>query len=241
MNILFLNKLRVREIEDVLEKHGDLFRGKRVLEIGGGTGVQAEFLSEIAQEVVSLEIAESNYRDSANHHIVMYDGRHIPFPDSSFDIVYSSNVLEHIAHRDDFQKELMRVLKPEGHAIHSMPTQWWKLRDILENMLLFLPTFAWHLHKKIRGVNVPSSSVLPYVLGDRHGEFGNTLTEVYYFMPRTWLVHFRRQEWKVLEDYGGGLFYTGRLIFGQKLSWPARRLLARFFGSSVHVYHLQKV
>lgn len=117
MNISFLNSLREREIQDIIELYGDLFRGKRVLEIGGGTGVQAEFLASLAGEVVSLEIAESNYRESANHRVALYDGHHIPFPDASFDVVYSSNVLEHIAHRDSFQEELARVLKPGGHAI----------------------------------------------------------------------------------------------------------------------------
>lgn len=242
MNISYLNQLRVREIEDILEKHGELFKGKRVLEIGGGTGVQAEFLAKVANEVVSLEIEESNYRESANHRIVFYDGHHIPFPDASFDLVYSSNVLEHIAHRDAFQQELARVLKPGGYALHSMPTHWWKMRDMIENILILPGRIVLMCYKGLRAKPLPTyGGLLDLLFGSRHGEFGNTVTEVWHFMPQTWVRHFQRLAWLVVEVHGGGLFYTGRLWMAGRLPWPLRRMLARIFGSSVHVYLLQKV
>lgn len=241
MNIAFLNELRRREAEDILERYGDLIRGKRVLEIGGGTGAQAEVLAESAAELVSLEIAESNYRERANHLIALYDGHSIPFPDASFDVVYSSNVLEHVAHRDAFQAELARVLRPGGYAIHSMPTHWWKLRDMLENALLSPLRLAGMGYKRLRRRPLPDyGGPVDFFLGSRHGEFGDTLTELGHFMPRTWLGHFRRQGWQVVKAHGGGLFYTGRLWGARRLPWSVRRSLARVLGSSVHVYVVRK-
>ncbi len=240
MNIAFLNQLRTVEIKDLLETYGNLIEGKRVLEIGGGTGEQAEYLSKMANEVISLEIAESNYRDSANHHIVLYDGHHIPFPDASFDVVYSSNVLEHIRHRDAFQKEIMRVLKPGGYALHSMPTHWWKLRDMLLNVILLVPRTMMIGYREIRGIQQPSfKSVFDFVVGERHGEFGTTFTELYHFMPHVWLRHFTQLKWKLVHNHSGGLFYSSRTLLAGKIPWRVRRFLARIFGSSIHVYLLQ--
>lgn len=240
MNITFLNELRVRELEGVLRKHRAIFANKRVLEIGGGTGAQAEILAGVASEVASLEIAESNYRGSANHRIALYDGHHLPFSDSSFDVVYSSNVLEHVAHRDEFQNEIARVLKPNGYAIHIMPTQWWKLRDIVEN-ILFLPLKITSVgYKKYKNLELPSyRSPLEFLVGGRHGEFGDTLTELYYFVPRTWIGHFQRLGWNVEDTYGGEFFYTGRLILGTRLPWKFRKLLASCLGSTIRIYVLR--
>jgi len=165
----------------------------------------------------------------------------MPFPDGSIDIVYSSNALEHIAHRDAFQREIMRVLRPGGYAIHTMPTQWWKMRDMIENIVFLIPRSILTMYKRIRRQPMPHyDHFLEYVVGERHGEFGNTLTELYHFAPRTWLGHFRRVGWKVVDEHGGGIFYTGRILLAGRLSWRVRRMLARVFGSSVHVYLLQK-
>lgn len=240
MNIAFLNELRRVEIKDILEKHSNLIEGKRVLEIGGGTGEQAEYLANVASEVISLEIAESNYRESANRRIVIYDGHHVPFPGDSFDVVYSSNVLEHIAHRDAFQKEIMRVLKPGGYAIHSMPTHWWKLRDIAQNTVLLFPRVLMMIYRQVWGFKQNRTrSILEVLVGERHGEFGNTITEIYHFMPRIWLGHFSRLGWRLVQNHSGGLFYTSRTLLATNMSWYLRRLLAYFFGSSIHIYLLQ--
>ena len=42
------------------------------------------------------------------------------------DVVFSSNVLEHVAAIDAFLDETARVLKPEGRAIHILPTPAWR-------------------------------------------------------------------------------------------------------------------
>jgi SAM-dependent methyltransferase len=50
-----------------------------------------------------------------------YDGKHLPYPDASFDIVGSINVLEHVDDPAAFLNELLRVLKPGGHLITACP------------------------------------------------------------------------------------------------------------------------
>jgi ubiquinone/menaquinone biosynthesis C-methylase UbiE len=45
----------------------------------------------------------------------------IPFPDASFDLVQSTQVIEHIEDHETAARELIRVLKPGGHALITVP------------------------------------------------------------------------------------------------------------------------
>jgi SAM-dependent methyltransferase len=53
-----------------------------------------------------------------------YDGRVIPFPDSSFDGVINTQVLEHVIDPNALILEMFRVIKPGGALILSLPFVW---------------------------------------------------------------------------------------------------------------------
>ena len=101
-SIRHLNTLRKAE----LEKIATFFHAPaHILEIGAGTGEQALELEKRGFEITAIEITDSNYRHNRLFPIIEYDGRHIPLPNASVDIVFSSNVLEHVSdlrlmHRD---------------------------------------------------------------------------------------------------------------------------------------------
>lgn len=59
-----------------------------------------------------------------------------PFPDGSFDVVYHSNVLEHIRREDapSFMRECCRILKPRGILRVAMPDLEQICRLYLENL-----------------------------------------------------------------------------------------------------------
>lgn len=52
---------------------------------------------------------------------IFYDGKTIPFPDESFDSIFSSEVFEHIFNLPEIIKELNRVLKPGGNILITCP------------------------------------------------------------------------------------------------------------------------
>lgn len=72
---------------------------------------------------IGLEInQERNQGHSFATHL--YDGKVIPFPDRSFDIVFLSQVLEHVPNPQSLLHEINRVLKPKGTLVLSIPFLW---------------------------------------------------------------------------------------------------------------------
>ncbi len=53
--------------------------------------------------------------------MVNFDIQSIPYPDASFDVIYCSHVLEHVADDRRAMRELRRVLRPDGWAILLVP------------------------------------------------------------------------------------------------------------------------
>jgi predicted SAM-dependent methyltransferase len=126
-------------------------------------------------------------------------------------------VLEHIAHIDEFQKEIQRVLKPGGCAIHIMPSGNWRFWTNITVLLR-----AW------RPARV-------------HGEqAGNILSDIYYFSRRWWTQLFRETGRSIEGSYSNGLFYTGSSIMGSRLSLGTRAKLSRVLGSSCNVFVLRQ-
>ncbi len=97
----------------------------RILDVGCGTGASVIDLKKIfgaAVDVVGIDVVPLQI-DIAKRKIgeygvacevSWYDGLHIPFPDASFDAVYSSDVLGHVRDVPAWLGELRRVLKPGG-------------------------------------------------------------------------------------------------------------------------------
>jgi len=97
-------------------------QGKRVLEIGFGDGYGAHFLAEIAREVTGIDMAPGNIPRAqakyprSNLRFLHMEGSELRFPDQSFDVVGSFQVIEHIpeAQLPKFLSEIHRVLGPQG-------------------------------------------------------------------------------------------------------------------------------
>ena len=112
----------------------DLRPGFRVLDAGCVTGSHLRALVNIAGlEVVGVD-ARSKEVDEAlkvlkvspdvlcdDYFVTCADITRLPFPDEHFDCVICSEVLEHIPDHETAAKELVRVLKPKGSLVVSVP------------------------------------------------------------------------------------------------------------------------
>jgi SAM-dependent methyltransferase len=100
----------------------DRYAGKRVLEIGCGIGTDgAQFALGGADYVgvdlteAAAELARENFEvRGLQGEFVVTDAEQLPFPDDSFDHVYSYGVIHHTPHPDRVVAEIRRVLRVGG-------------------------------------------------------------------------------------------------------------------------------
>lgn len=102
------------------------FAGKRVLDLGCGTGGISLFLAETYSpaKVVGLDVdrsltdrAEAAAKErglAAQTSFVFAEPGPLPFADGAFDIVFSKDAMIHIADKEPLMAEVFRVLRPGG-------------------------------------------------------------------------------------------------------------------------------
>lgn len=102
------------------------FIGKRVLEIGLGQGADSEQIArrgglfsgvDLTREAVRRTEMRFLLKDLPFECIEQASALKLPFADASFDIVFSHGVLHHIPKIREAEKEIFRVLKPNGDLI----------------------------------------------------------------------------------------------------------------------------
>ena len=94
-------------------------RGERVLEIGCGTGCDLLQFARHGAHATGVDITPKHLELArtrvGNLAIVLRaDGRNLPFPDASFDYVYSHGVVHHSDEPRRIVQEIFRVLRPGG-------------------------------------------------------------------------------------------------------------------------------
>ena len=109
--------------------------GDLLLDLGCGTGRHAHEARRRGARVVALDLRIEDLRSTREGTLpVQGDALALPFPDSSFDRVIASEVLEHIPEDGAAIAELRRVLKPGGTLAVTVP-RWfperlcWALSD----------------------------------------------------------------------------------------------------------------
>ena len=109
----------------------------RVLELGCGNGLAAAYFAPSVASLVATDLPEEDpsahsigleravelmeMLDLSNVTIEGASAVDLPFPDDSFDAVYSLYVLEHVPDRHRTLQETRRVLKPGGRMIATVP------------------------------------------------------------------------------------------------------------------------
>ena len=121
------DKFRYRREGHILRRLDAIdFKGKRVLEIGLGEGAESEQIIRRWRHLVGLDLTpESVGRVSTRLRVrgIPYERLEcgsalgIPFQANSFDMVFSHGVLHHIPDVKAAQREIARVLTPNGRLI----------------------------------------------------------------------------------------------------------------------------
>lgn len=119
-----------------------------VLDIGFGLGYGLHIMAAKARNLIGIEVdtkaIEQGKRIFKGHphikKIMLYDGKHLPFRDKTFDVVTCIEVLEHVEDYKNLLLEMVRVSRrlvfittpnrrPESTLPDGRPKNYWHLRE----------------------------------------------------------------------------------------------------------------
>lgn len=106
---------------------------ERILDLGCGDGIVAEFLqNDLKMEVVGFDVSEKAVNEAKKRGIKVVIGdveKKLPFKDSEFDSVFWGDNVEHLFDPQFTLKEINRILVKNGRVILSCPNLgYWRYR-----------------------------------------------------------------------------------------------------------------
>jgi len=243
----FLQRIRECEAQQVIAV---LSPGQHVLEIGAGRGYQARVLARAGMSVEAIDLHPP--LAGAVWPVRGYDGKVLPFADATFDIVFTSNVLEHVHDLEALLREIRRVLRAGGAAVHLVPSSTWRLwtsvihyahigRAAWRRILGAGSSATMQQHGATQGTLHRGRYLRRLAYAERHGERGTAFGELLRFSRRSWAREFVAAGYSVEVGRGHGIYYSGYGFLGSTLSINSRRRLARWMGSSCHFFLLRPV
>ena len=113
-----------RRLEMILHAAGERIKG-RILENGCGVGMYVEHLSAFGGTVIGLEYDFERADEARKNspHIINAAGEFVPLPLSTFDLILSHEVLEHVQDDRAAVCEMIRTLKPGGRVLLFVPNR----------------------------------------------------------------------------------------------------------------------
>jgi len=221
--LVFLHSIRERELRAVLHVIDQRYLGY-VLELGCGDGFLSMRLKPHCKFLVSADYRTDALgpRQQLNLNFLSCDVEHLPLRTCSFDMIFSSNLLEHVEDIDRALSEMYTAVKKGGIMVHAVPNVTWKVLQLV----LYYPFVVYLKVSSIRDKrrhttdnseqiqtnmirfksNVKrqegSQSVLRRIARklkpSPHGISRSHLEEMYRFSNWYWERVFRRNGWNVV-------------------------------------------
>ena len=105
-----------------------------ILDFGCGSGVLVNGLIEKGYKAYGCDVdvnknLKTKYGDSLYKDNILkaidFNNFQIPFKNNLFDLVISTSVFEHVFNKEESFKEIKRVLKKDGLALHNFPSKYY--------------------------------------------------------------------------------------------------------------------
>lgn len=223
----YLHTLRSHEFSLVFSRFPKKAFG-RVLEVGAGDGFQTELLAPFAWQLISSDFDTSfvkrrvrgvSYRD--------IDAERLTSAFTSedrFDLIYSSNLMEHLRDPHRFLAAVHGLLADDGITIHIMPNPFWKACQLSFYHFHVAVRLAGYFSARLRGKdadgigrgagalrgfsnNPKSSRQWPLwkrlFLPPPHGEYVSHLEEFLKYRKRRWIGEFNDAGFSVVRVLKG--------------------------------------
>lgn len=217
-------------------------RGKRVLEIGFGAGFDALTFLQSGADYSGVDITPEN-TVRAKKHLGLYgftpdvkegDAEALPFPDDTFDVVYSNGVLHHVPSMEKALAEACRVTKPGGECrilVYYRNSVFYRVTLTLWAHILRGGFREMSLAERLSGIEFNEAGERPVVNVYSKSEFRRLLDAAGFETRSSWIRKL------CLEDLPlGGILAK---FFGHSLD-PALDWIGRLFGWYLIVHGVKR-
>lgn len=233
----------------------DLFpkeKNLEILEIGGRDGFQANIISKKGHKVTSIDIKPLSPQF---YPVQKGDITKLNFKDNSFDLIYSSNMLQEIPDIKKAFMEIKRVLKKNGTIIHVVPSSWW---SIITNFwhYCFIPKYLIKSKKfqnivnldiknndegnvSSKEISVSSIKNLKRLFFHPLGANTSFVHEIISFSDINWKNLFKQNGFKIVNKKNCPFYYSGYAVFKFKYI-KTRKFLAKNCFPSCYCYVMSK-
>lgn len=237
-----VRSMELKIIEDILHEHKNL----KMLEIGGGDGYQAKILNDFGFSVISLDVEP---RIPLIFPVKKIDNAKLDFPDKTFDIVFTSHVLQHVNDIEHMFNEIKRVVKNDGLVLHIVPTSGWSFVTNIWHYLFIpkyiLKSFKKHVFKdsslcskpNMNSYNTKSYNLKKLFLHPL-GISPSFIHELFYFSKNYWAKLFLRNGFEILDIRYGPYLTSGYGIFKFKMI-SLRKIFAKCHFTSSYCFILK--
>jgi SAM-dependent methyltransferase len=101
--------------------------GACILDAGCGLGLYVQRFRDFSADVHGIDVDPARVAKASKTlpNIRQASAEELPYPDDTFDLVFSHEVLEHVPDDRRAVAEACRVLKPGGHLVIFCPNRWY--------------------------------------------------------------------------------------------------------------------
>lgn len=214
------------------------------LELGAGDGFQATLLTRYSSKLISTELNPAILKNK-NTDLIEYricDAEKVieVFDKKQFDLIFSSNLLEHLSNPHQTLGGVHELLKDEGITIHIIPNPFWKFCHLLfyipNRCLIALERiakkgrFTSEAEQDKTGNNRKSLAHRMFTLRP-HGVSKGNIREFFAFSKSRWIREFEKANLELVKIIKGPV-HSG-YGFGLDL---LRNIMERIGFSSEYIY-----
>lgn len=119
---------KARKIEALLSAAAPGVQHGRILEVGTGSGLIADYFARrVGHGLVNAIDVKDQRAGAIEAQFALYDGTTFPFEDEFFSLIISNHVIEHVGGRASQERHLMemrRVIAKAGVVYLAAPSRW---------------------------------------------------------------------------------------------------------------------